>query len=74
MTKKGPRLLFVHQTAYQRRLLHLFGRLCLLDATCKTTKFAIPLFFLVVKTNIGYQIVVSFAIQDETNAGITEAL
>ena len=72
--KKGQRLLFVHQTAYQRCILDLFGRLCLLDATYKTTKFAIPLIFLVVKTNVGYQVVASFAIQDETTAAITEAL
>ena len=34
----------------------------LLDATYKTTQYALPLFFMVVKTNIDYQIVASFVI------------
>jgi hypothetical protein len=38
-------LLFVHQSAWQRRLLLKYGNdLCLLDATYKTTRFAVPLF------------------------------
>ena len=49
-------------------------QVCLLDATYKTTKYAIPLFFIVTKTNVDYQIVGSFAIQDETTDAITEAL
>ena len=50
------------------------NHICLLDATYKTTKYAIPLFFVVVKTNSDYQVVASFAVQDETTAAITEAL
>ena len=50
------------------------NHLGLLDATWKTTKYAIPLFFLVVKTNCIYQIVASFVIQDETGERICEAL
>ena len=50
------------------------NNICLLDATYKTTRFSIPLFFLVLKTNVNYQIVGSFAIQDETTEAITEAL
>ena len=54
-------LLFVHQTAWQRRLLQRYGNdVCLLDATYKTTKYALPLFFVAVKTNVDYQIVASF--------------
>ena len=69
------RLLFVHQTALQRSLLEKYGNhICLLDATYKTTRYAIPLFFLVVKTNSDYQVVGSFAVQDETTIAITEAL
>jgi hypothetical protein len=60
-------LLFVHQTAWQRRLLAKYGNdLCLLDATYKTTRFAVPLFFLVVKTNVDYQVVGSFVTQGES--------
>ena len=44
-------LLFVHQSVWQRQLLAKYGNnLCLLDATYKTTKYALPLFFLAVKT------------------------
>ena len=50
------------------------NHICLLDATYKTTKYAIPLFFVVVKTNSDYQVVASFAVQDETTAAITESL
>lgn len=68
-------LLFVHQTAWQRRLLARFGNnLCLLDATYKTTQYALPLFFLAVKTNVDYQVVGCFVTQQETVAAIAEPL
>uniref|UniRef100_UPI001C07D823 transposase n=1 Tax=Acinetobacter baumannii TaxID=470 RepID=UPI001C07D823 len=35
---------------------------------------SIPLFFVVVKTNVDYQVVGSFAIQEETKISIQEAL
>ena len=50
------------------------NELTLLDATYKTTKYALPLYFVVVKTNIDYQVVGSFVTQSETSAGIKEAL
>ena len=51
-------LLFVHQTKDQRRLLERYGNeTSMLDATYKTTKYSPPLFFVVVKTNVDYQIV-----------------
>ena len=68
-------LLFVHQTMWQRRLLQRYGNhMCLLDATYKTTRYALPLFFLVVQTNVDYQVVGSFVIQHETSQSIKEAL
>lgn len=73
-SQDGKTLLFVHQTAWQRRLLERYGDVCLLNATYKTTKYALPLFFVAVKTNVDYQIVASFVIQDETTESITEAL
>lgn len=69
------RLLFIHQTAWQSRLLCRYGQeLAFLDATYKTTKYSLPLFFVAVKTNVDYIIVASFIVQDETTASITEAL
>ena len=57
-------LLFVHQTRDQKRLLERYGNeICMLDATYKTTRHSVPLFFVVVKTNVDYQIVGSFVVQ-----------
>ena len=51
------KFLFVHQTTWQRRLLSKYGNdICSLDATYKTTWYALPLFFLAVKTNVYYQV------------------
>ena len=50
------------------------NRIVLLDATYKTTKYSIPLFFVAVKTNVKYMVVGSFAIQEETTEAITEAM
>lgn len=59
----------------EQRLIKLYGdSICLLDATYKTTKYAVLLFFVVLKTNVGYQVVASFALPDETTAAISEAL
>lgn len=73
--KSSQSLLFVHQTVHQQRLLEKYGNsICLLDATYKTTRYALPLFFLATKTNVDYQIVASFCIQEETTVAIKEAL
>ncbi|XP_066929672.1 uncharacterized protein [Clytia hemisphaerica] len=74
-TENGSQLLIVHQTKSQQRLLRRYGnKMSLLDATHKTTKYAVPLFFVVVKTNVDYQVVASFATQDERYETILEAL
>ena len=65
----------MHQAQLQQQLMSKYGNHnCLLDATYKTTKYAIPLFFVAVKSNSDHQVVASFAVQDETTAAITEAL
>ena len=69
------KLLFVHQTTWQRRLFSKYGNdICFMDATYKTTRYALPLFFLAVKTNVDYQVVASFVLQDESTDSIKEAL
>lgn len=45
-----------------------------LDATYKTTRYALLLFFLVVKTNVDYQIVATFICEGESTKSILEAL
>jgi len=46
----------------------------LMDATYKTTMYAIPLFFICVHTNVGYTVVAEFMCQTEDQASISEAL
>ena len=54
---RKAKLLYVDQTAQQRRLLERYGDdLVCLDATYKTSQYSLPLFFLVVKTNVDYQV------------------
>jgi len=67
-------LLFIHQTEWQRRLLRRYGSLCLMDATYKTTRYALPLFFVCVRTNVDYVVVATFVTQHEDSGSIAEAL
>ncbi|XP_065676034.1 uncharacterized protein LOC136092208 [Hydra vulgaris] len=68
-------LLFIFQDKWQRRLLVRYGNeLSFLDATYRTTRYALPLFFLVVKTNVDHQIVAIFVCENETTEAIKEAL
>ncbi len=45
----------------------------LMDATYKTTKYELALFFVAVKTNVGYTAVADFVLQSETAEQIREA-
>ena len=69
-------LLFAHQTTWQKKLMIRYGNeITLLDATYKTMRYELPVyFFLMVKTNVNYIVVGSFIIQRETTASIQEAL
>ncbi|XP_065640911.1 uncharacterized protein LOC124805858 isoform X2 [Hydra vulgaris] len=67
--------LFVYQTEEMRRLLKIYGNeITLLDTTYKTTKYSLPLFFLVVKTNVDYQIVGTFICEGESTKNIQSGL
>ena len=46
----------------------------LIDAMYKTTKYDLPLFFVTVRTNVGYKVVAHFIVQSETTEQILEAL
>eukprot|EP00794_Sanderia_malayensis_P002108 gene2107-2393_t len=68
-------LLFVYQSTWQQRLLSRYGNdLVLLDATYRTTRYGIPLSFMVVKTNIDYRIAATFVCESESTESIEEAL
>ncbi|XP_062614804.1 uncharacterized protein LOC134276580 [Saccostrea cucullata] len=66
--------LFVHQSKHQQELLKKYGELVLIDATYKTTKYALPLFLLVVRTNVSYVPVAEFIVETERTENILEAL
>lgn len=68
-------LLVVFQTSWQKRLLLRYGsEVVFLDATYRTTKYALPLFFLCVHTNTGYTVVGTFVIETENANSVAEAL
>ena len=46
----------------------------MLDAAYRTTRYSLPLFSLVVKINIDYQMVAVFVTENETEKSIEEAL
>lgn len=67
--------LLVHQHQWQKDLLKKYGNdICLINATYKTTRYDIALFFICVKTNVGYAVVAEFVIQEETAEKIEESL
>ncbi|XP_056007175.1 uncharacterized protein LOC125649720 isoform X2 [Ostrea edulis] len=71
----GDKFLYLHQESWQRRLLKLYGiTVSLLDATYRTTKYNLPFFILVVRTNVEYIPVADFVTEDETSESIQEAL
>lgn len=68
-------LLLVFQLAWQRRLLLRYGQeMVFLDATYRTTRYAVPLFFLCVHTNSGYCVVATLIMEREDTVSVTEAL
>ena len=68
-------LLYVHQEPWQQQLLKRYGNtISLMDATYKTTKYELALFFIAVKTNVGYSVVGEFVVQSETTEQVAEAL
>ena len=72
---KEQTFLYIHQDEWQRELLTTYGNtITLMDATYKTTKYSIPLFFLCVKTNVNYMVVAEFVLQAENADHIYEAL
>ena len=59
-------LLWVHQSKWQQELLARYGNtITLIDATyetIQTTKYDLALFFICVKTNVGYSVVAKFVV------------
>ena len=51
-----------------------YGKFVLIDSTYKTRKYALPLFLVVVRTNVSYVPVAEFIVESESINNITEAL
>nr|XP_047122448.1 uncharacterized protein LOC124805945 [Hydra vulgaris] len=69
------KMVFVYQSEKMKRLYRRYAEhfICL-DATYKTTKYSLPLLFLVVRTNVNFQVVAIFVLQEETQVMIIKAL
>ena len=71
----NERLCFVYQSDEMQRLYRLYAhRLVLLDATHKTCKYAIPLFFVVVQANVNFQVAGVIVVEDESADILEKAL
>ena len=71
----NSKLCLVYQSYNMQRLYRKYGlHLILLDATHKTCKYALPLYFLVVQTNVMYQVVAIIIIEDESTELLSQAL
>ena len=46
----------------------------LLDASCKMTKYSLPLYFLVVQANVNYQVAAVIVTQEEKTCMLSKAL
>ena len=58
-----------------KRLLRHYGdNLILLDATYKTCKYSLFLFFLDIQTNVNYQVAAVFVTQEETFEMLSQVL
>ena len=73
--KTDNKMLFVYQSKDMQRLYQRYGKhLVLLDATYKTTKYSLPLYFLIVQTNVNYQVAAVIVTQEETTCMLSKAL
>ena len=69
------KLCFVYQSNEMSRLYRKYAvNLIMLDATHKICKYTIPLFLLVVQTNVNFQVVAIIVVEDESSELLTQAL
>ena len=62
------KMLFVYKSAEMREMFVRYGNeLVLLDATYKPTKYTLPPFFLVVKTNVNFQVCAVIVLQEASS-------
>ena len=66
--------LVIYQSANMKHLMLRYGAHVLLDATYRTTKYGLSLFFVAVKTNVDTQVVAAFVTEDEKMVTVAAAL
>jgi len=67
--------MFVYQSAEMKRLYRRYGHLLVaLDAVYRGGRYPLPVFFLLVRTNVNYQVVAVIALQQETQRSLVNAL
>ena len=75
ISDQSNNFLIVHQTKWQTELVLKYGGEIAYWMQCKkTSRYALPIFFLCMKTNVDYCVVASFVVQLENADAINEAL
>jgi hypothetical protein len=75
VSSNDVKLCFVYQSNEMCRLYRKYAvHLILLDATHKVCKYTIPLFLLVVQTNVNFQVVAIIILEDESAELLLQAL
>ena len=75
MLREDSRMTFIYQsTEMQQMFQRRDNQLIILDWAYKTTKHALPLFFLVIKANVNFQVSTVIVLQEESVNMITRAL
>ena len=75
VTSGNGKIMFVYQSKEMKNMCERYGsHMILLDATYKSTKYALPLFFVVVQTNVNFRVYSVIVLQEESTEMITKAL
>jgi len=68
-------LMFVYQSAEMKRLYRRYGGLLLVvDALHRASRYPLLVFFLLVRTNVNFQVVAVIVVQQETRQSLVNAL
>ena len=68
-------VVFIHQSTWQQKMLCCYGNMVtLMDATYRTNIYDLPLFVVSVPTNVGYVVVATAVITDETSESVSTVL
>ena len=75
VTSGNGKIMFLYQSKEMKNMCERYGsHMILLDATYKSTKYALPLFFVVVQTNVNFRVYSVIVLQEESTEMITKAL